>query len=166
VRIRGAELRATKLTDETMNLRHRAALALVGWYLMVPSPSSAAGGSKAPSGQDSADSQIRDEIENEWYDMCPPFTDPPGVAVDAPFTKWEMATHWPNRQECEEDRAGVAKLASEHSDKESRVVMTAAQHCLCFSSNDPRLDQKSVRDIKDDYLDQAYREGLLKRPPK
>jgi hypothetical protein len=146
-----------------MNLRHAAALALVGWYLMVPSPSCAAGSSQTPTGQDSKDSQVRDEIDHEWYEMCPPFsTKPPGFAVTAPFTQWEMETHYPNRDLCEQARNGAAGIATDaHSD-----MAAVLQRCRCFSSNDPRLDQKSVREIKQDYLNQAYREGLLKRPPK
>ena len=106
---------------------------------------------------------MRDEIDHEWYEMCPPFsTKPPGFAVTAPFTQWEMETHYPNRDLCEQARTGAAGIATDaHSD-----MAAVLQRCRCFSSNDPRLDQKSVREIKQDYLNQAYREGLLKRPPK
>jgi len=150
---------------ERMRPRHAAALALVGWYLMVSSPSCAAGGGPRD------DSQVRGEIENEWYLMCPPFTSKPsGVAVNAPFTQWRLGTHWPDREVCEKQQAGVAQLATDKfatsADEHLRTAAIAMQHCLCFSSNDPRLDQKSVRETKDEYLDQAYREGLLKRPPK
>jgi hypothetical protein len=157
--------------SKAMKLRHASALALVGWYLMVPSPSCAAGGSQTHRGQESNDSQVRGEIENEWYLMCPPFTSKPsGVAVNAPFTQWRLGTHWPDREACEKQRAGVAQLAMEKfatsADEHLRTASIAMQHCLCFSSNDQRLDQKSVRETKDEYLDQAYREGLLKSPPK
>ena len=146
-----------------MNPSHVAALALVGWYLMVPSPSCAAGSSQTPTGQDSKDSQVRDEIDHEWYEMCPPFTTKaPGVAVSAPFTKWRISTHSLNRDACEKELAGPA-FANPKLPKE---VVIALQHCRCFSSNDPRLDQKSVRELKQFYLEEAYREGLLKRPPK
>jgi len=172
-----------------MKPRCAAALALVGWYLMVPSPSRAAGGSpgsvdvkaariyaasensEAPGAQGSDDSQLRGEIENEWYVMCPPFTTKPlGIDASAPFTQWRLATHWLNRDECEKNRAGAAQIAAHSlatSDKETlRVAATELQHCRCFSSNDPLLDQKFVRKSKDFYLEQLYHEGLLKRPPK
>ena len=169
-----------------MKPRHAAALALVGWYLMVPLPSRAAGGlpgsvdvkagriyaaSEALGAQDNDDSQIRDEIEHEWYLMCPPFTTkPPGVAANAPFPQWRLGTHWPNREVCEKQRASAARIAMDKfatSEKENlRVAAAALQHCLCFSSNDPRLDQTFVRKLKDFYLEEDYRHGLLKRPPK
>ena len=164
-----------------MNFRHAAALALVGWYLLfVPSPSCAAGGSagsvevkaariyaagensEATGSQGSDDSQFRDEIEHEWYVMCPPFTTkPPGVAVSAPFTQWRLGTYWPNRDVCEKHRAGAARIAMDKfatSEKETLRV-AAMQHCRCFSSNDPRLDQKFVRKLKDFYFERLYREG-------
>lgn len=151
-----------------MKLRHAAALALVGWYLLMPSPSCAAGeNSEAPSAH-SDDSQLRDEIEHEWYVMCPPFTTKPlGVDLSAPFTQWGLATHWPNRDVCEKQRAGAAHSADQWatSEKENmRVAATALQHCRCFSSNDPRLDRKFVRKLKQFYLEQLYREGLLNEP--
>jgi len=172
-----------------MKPSHAAALALVGWYLMVPSPSCAAGSSagsvdvkaariyaanensEAPGAKGSDDSQLRDEIEHEWYVMCPPFTTKPlGVAVSAPFTEWRLGTHWPDREMCEKQRAGGARIATDEfatSEKETlRVAATALQHCRCFSSNDPRLDQKFVRKLKHFYLEQLYRQGLLKGPPK
>ena len=171
-----------------MKLRHSAALVLMGSYLMLPSLSSAAGSvarnadvktariygasenSEAPDAQGNDDSQVRDEIEHEWYLMCPPFTTkPPGVAVNAPFTQWKLGTHWPNRDVCEKQRAGVAQTAGQWATSEKeyrRAAATAMQHCLCFSSNEPRLDQKFVRKLKDFYLEEDYRHGLLKRPPK
>jgi hypothetical protein len=151
-----------------MNLRHAAALAIVGWVLMMPSPSCTAGDSQAPSGQDNHDSQIRDEIENEWYLMCPPFTSNPlGVDVDAPFNRWKQFTHSPNHDECEKQRDRSLKAqALRRTPARYRPAVTALEHCRCFSSNDSRLDQKSVREIKDLYLDEAYRDGLLKQPPK
>jgi len=170
-----------------MKLRHTAALALVGWYLMVPSPSCAAGSSagsvdvrrppiyaasgksEAPGRQGSDDPQLRDEIENEWYLMCPPFTsETPGVDLSAPFTQWRMGTHWPNRVVCEHQRTGLAQNADRWicSHKETfRSAATAAQHCRCFSSSDPRLDKEWVRKVKQGYLEQLYQHGLLKTPP-
>lgn len=147
-----------------MRLRKAAALVLMGWYLSVPLPSCAAGA------QGSDDSQLRDEIEHEWYVMCPPLTTtPPGVAVSAPFTQWRLGTHWPNRDVCEEQRAGAARAGDKFatSEKETlRVAGIALQHCRCFSSDDPRLDQTFVRRLKDFYLEEDYRHGLIKRPPK
>jgi len=173
-----------------MRLRHAAALVLMGWFLVVPSPSRAAGGlrgsvdvkapriyaasenSEAPGAQDNDASQVRDEIEHEWYVMCPPFrTKPFGVAVSAPFTQWDLETHYPSREMCEKRRAAAARMPTEDfptSAKETlRATVTAMQHCRCFSSNDPRLDQKFVRRFKDFYLEATLsRRGLLKRPPK
>jgi hypothetical protein len=154
-----------------MNLRHAASLAFVGWYLMVPSPSCTAGGSQAPGGQDIHDSKIRDEIENEWYLMCPPFTtNPLGVSVSARLNQWRLLTHWPNREACEKQRSGVARIATNEfatSEKETlRVAATAMLHCLCYSSNDPRLDQTFVRKLKDFYLEEDCRHGVLKQPAK
>ena len=173
-----------------MKLLHAAALALVGWFLMVPSPSRAAGdsagsvdvkaariyaageNSEALGAKGSGASQLRDEIEHEWYVMCPPFrTKPFGVAVSAPFTQWDLETHYPNREMCEKRRAAAARMPTEDfpsSAKETlRATVTAMQHCRCFSSNDPRLDQKFVRRFKDFYLEATLsRRGLLKRPPK
>ena len=184
-------------TKSRMNLRHAAALALVGWYLMVPSRSCTAGSSagsvdvkaarvyaagensEAPGAQGSGGSQLRDEIEHEWYVidhewyvMCPPFaTKPLGVAVSAPFTQWDLETRYPNREMCEKRRAAAARMLTEEfptpAKETLRATVTKMQHCRCFSSNDPRLDQKFVRRIKDFYLLATLsRRGLLKMPPK
>lgn len=138
---------------------------LVVVAMLAASENSEAPGAETPGAQGSNDSQLRDEIEeieHEWYVMCPPLTtNPADVAASAPFTQWRLGTHWPNRETCERQRAAVARLVTRRiaNSENERVHIAAMQHCRCFSSNDPRLDQKFVRKLKHFYLEELYREG-------
>jgi len=112
-----------------MNPRHAAALALVGWYLMVPpfKPNSM---------------------------PQPSFTLPSLEArvlnIDAPLSKWEIYVASDSADECEADKTETVKLLNQKTitgkdgavtERGSKVILLAIQlrHAQCIASDDPRL---------------------------
>ena len=110
-----------------MNPRHAAALALVGWYLMLP-PHGSSGGVTAL-----------------------------GVWTDAPMSKWEIDQSFDTADECEQERAriglkaldllksapkGYASLPLQYEGPRWNWAWAAervASHCI--ASDDPRLKE-------------------------
>jgi len=74
-----------------MNLRHAAALALVGWYLILP-PSDADLDSSctgAPTIMDYIRSYVRDQSATRaQFERCLPESE--SIATDAPISKWNQ----------------------------------------------------------------------------
>ncbi len=109
-----------------MNLRHAAALALVGWYLMVP-----------PSLADTSwicGHSFSAELSREWLGWgrgCD--TMQRTVAFDAPVSQWREAAPFETLAECEADRETL------HKSSESATPSFNAQ---CVATDDPRLKEK------------------------
>jgi hypothetical protein len=110
-----------------MNLRHAAALALVGWYLMVP------------------------PTANEVLGLSDPAEDL--VALRAPLSEWFLSHSFDTAQECqrvrekkynERSRAMHDLLKSEgHPDDGPRAQIVAQQMWYqCIATDDPRLKEK------------------------
>lgn len=100
-----------------MNLRHAAALALIGWYLMLPPFKNGAVDPNAPL----SEWQIA-----ERHDSIAP-------------CQWQ-ADHWP-----EQAKRFAQKLSTNQSPGEATnrmantVVAEMAQHAQCIATDDPRL---------------------------
>jgi hypothetical protein len=109
-----------------MNLRHAAALALVGWYLMVP-PLTEDGHPARLSGPISPDSV--------W-----------GVEFKAPLSKWELNGTYNSASQCNEER----ETRSERIRKETHWPEGSRSWAFgedfidsqCIASDDPRLKEK------------------------
>jgi len=139
-----------------MNLRHAAALALVGWYLITPP------------------SQFEPpRLSNGTFDRSAPFSRwlPNGVPnLNAPFKYWRNDGSYDSAKECnsaiesniQELQQAVDKLRSRHlseqqqsaeDDKDDQFFklptgwshgtrhygLTAAMSAQCIASDDPRL---------------------------
>jgi hypothetical protein len=114
-----------------VNLRHAAALALVGWYLMVP--------------------------PFKPHKPQPAFTIPSLEAqilnTDAPLSKWEIYVANDSADECEAFKAATLKLADQQkitgkdgsiTDRGGRAILLEMQlrHSQCVATDDPRLKEK------------------------
>ena len=92
-----------------MILRHAAAFALVGWYLMAPPPVRAAGGCDHVGGpMDPVDCDGEAVPGTLWYLMSPPlvpFTFGESHSdLAAPLSRWMTDGTYPTKQECDEKR--------------------------------------------------------------
>jgi hypothetical protein len=114
-----------------MNLRHAAALALVGWYLMVP--------------------------PFKPHKLQPSFTIPSLEArilnTDAPLSRWEIYVASDSADECEASKAATLKLLDQQkvtgkdgavTDRGARAILLEMQlrHSQCVATDDPRLKGK------------------------
>jgi len=117
----------------SMKPRHAAALALVGWYLMVPPAS-------------------------DWKRLYHLFIEPPGYYshgepfYPAPFCKWEKLGEFYSQVNCESTREFIVR----HDGKLERRPMPPnvpndwipnarqyqANHATCIATDDPRPKQK------------------------
>ncbi|MGD0119685.1 MAG: hypothetical protein ABSD30_16580 [Candidatus Binatus sp.] len=125
--VTGQSIRAT-----TMNLRHTAALALVGWYLMVPPAS------------DWKRFQATEEVSSYFAHLRPFYP--------APFEKWKKLGEFYSQVNCESTREFIVR----HDGKvESRPMPSnaslasipnakqyQANQATCIASDDPRLKVK------------------------
>jgi hypothetical protein len=96
-----------------MNLRHAAAIALVGWYLMVP---------PRPAGP-----RMPGALAG-WPD------------TNAPLSKWIIDKSFDSAEDCER---GFRKLVGEAGiaqDNESAAARFQSFNPLCVATNDPRLN--------------------------
>jgi hypothetical protein len=103
-----------------MNSRHAAALALVGWYLMVP-PSIKVGHNPRHAGRD----------------RVVPYS-------DAPILKWNWAGSFDSVEACQRDQekeiVKAQKLEpAQPAAKRDRSVETGFWEARCIASDDPRL---------------------------
>ena len=107
-----------------MNLRHAAALALVGWYLMVPLPLRADGPIAVPG--------TADVETGLWYLMIAPTNDSAPTCNDCavpfdltrPLTDWRIQQAFPTEHECLDHRPGNAEVSR------------------CVATDDTRLKRK------------------------
>jgi hypothetical protein len=110
-----------------MNLRHAAALTLVGWYLMMPPTADEVLGRSDP-GEDL-------------------------VALSAPLSEWFLSQSFDTAQECERvrekkynegSRAMHDLLKSESHPDDSPRAQIIAQDMFnqCIATDDPRLEEK------------------------
>lgn len=97
-----------------MKLRHAAALALVGWYLMVPPH----------------------RICVDCRDYFQP--DSPNASLD----KWEIVHHFDTLTECKKDLLWYQKTASRGTVVKRPRVPYVATYGQCIASDDPRLKKK------------------------
>jgi hypothetical protein len=118
-----------------MNLRHAVALALVGWYLMVP--------------RVSYDPQIpeRDKGYSGWTSCCLKNDGTPD------FSKWDNVESYDTAAECEDGRSRLdsAKGSTTEAGRDgakhdpeglARASQDAVKKATCLSSDDPRLKEK------------------------
>jgi hypothetical protein len=93
--------------------RHAAALALVGWYLMMP-----------PVKQDCS----------QWPDQ------PCSVHVDmtAPLSKWQHRLVFDSAQECQE-RLATMNSPSDGNSSMDNFLAVMNRNAQCVASDDPRL---------------------------
>jgi hypothetical protein len=118
-----------------MNLRHTAALALVGWYLMVP--------------RVSYDPQIpeHDKGYSGWTSCCLNNDGTPD------FSRWDTVKSYDTAAECEDARSRLdsAKGSTTEAGREGakldlqglvRASQDAVMKAMCLSSDDPRLKEK------------------------
>jgi len=139
----------------TMNLRHAAALALVGWYLMVP-PTQVQLDSTCRSGPSVMDHVTaligRDDVNKVHARRC----DQEGieVALDAPLSAWSQSGEFETLKECkveqqkpmtEQDRMqtalalSVVRESGVTKDALMSSVNLARESARCVASDDPRL---------------------------
>ena len=107
-----------------MNLRHAAALALVGWYLMIP------------------------PVEFKGTATIPKSV---FVASNAPFSEWEMSGSFDTAKECEAARPAIGTPSDfRHQSADdaaakirmSAIVAFAKRYAQCIATDDPRLKGK------------------------
>jgi len=142
----------------SMNPRHAVALALVGWYLMVPPTQEQLDSTcrSGPSVMDHVTALIgRDDAHKVHARRC----DQEGieVALDAPLSAWDQSGEFETLKECkveqqkpmtEQDRMQTALALSVM--RESGVTKDALMSSLnlarasakCIASDDPRLTEK------------------------
>ena len=108
-----------------MKLRHAAALALVGWYLLIPPVFSPMG-----------------RHHRSFNDLS------------APVNKWDVWAKFDSRAACEKEKAHLRseaprrlQFAREHPDQDPNgnlvAVSQAWQLADCVASDDPRLKEPS-----------------------
>ena len=111
-----------------MNLRHAAALALVGWYLMLPPPTP-------------------DGVTNPALRF---------VESDAPLSKWSIQRSYDTAESCEKAKEKAKKAARQaiiseggcfDSDRSVRGRIKTTDEittvdALCIASDDQRLKEK------------------------
>jgi hypothetical protein len=143
-----------------MKFHHTAALALVGWYLMVPPTQeqldSTCRGDSGPSVMDHVAALIgRDDADKVHARRC----DQEGieVALDAPLSAWVQSDEFETLKECkverekpmtEQDKMKTALALSVM--RESGVTKDALMSSLnlarasakCIASDDPRLKER------------------------
>jgi hypothetical protein len=107
-----------------MKPRHAAALALVGWYLMLP-----------PRGGPSGDQFYPDD----------PFSKSAGIGTDrlTGWLKWGK-TEYASKEECDAERQGQKRMFPDPGNipperVTARIIVRGAATLQCIASNDPRL---------------------------
>lgn len=103
-----------------MNLRYAAALALVGWYLMLPTAAEC----------------VESDRGNKWPLMVPPTikTDNgPKIDFNAPLNDWWRMGKYRSREDCERTRANWPT---------GNWTGQQVSHGKCVSIDDPRLKGK------------------------
>ena len=94
-----------------MKPRHAAALALVGWYLMVP------------------------QIQSEKQNLIGPFTE----SHEPDFPNWHQVGSYDTAAECEAARAQLpATLIYDHPVAKDTLAVVA-KFAQCIAPDDPRL---------------------------
>ncbi|HEY9158671.1 hypothetical protein [Candidatus Binatus sp.] len=106
-----------------MNFRHAAALALVGWYLMIP-----------PSLADTwvCRQSVSAELARGWFGWgkdCE--TMARAFVPDAPLSQWHQGAPFETLAECEADRQTLHKYSESG---------TPSFNAECFAADDPRLE--------------------------
>src|ERR1700678_2827608 len=123
-----------------VTLRHTAAFALVGWYLMVP-----------PVKQSwSWSDDVQYWIERPWRE----FTIADNCVPDAPLSEWKQSGEYERLSECQKDQVkapdetkqlidGLDKEIPNAPSKEEKVEeqkeIRCAYHATCVATDDPRL---------------------------
>jgi hypothetical protein len=110
-----------------MNLRHAAALGLLGWYLLLPPYRSKE--TRGPVALRSA--RAASEIFN----------------FDAPLSKWEKKEPFESERDCENEKnklyeEQLTEFAKARRQREKRALgheITRLQHGQCVAGDDPRL---------------------------
>jgi len=104
-----------------MNLRHAAALTLVGWYLMMP-PILAIG-------------DTNDVEHGEWW-----------TQTDAPVFKWQISSSFDSASDCEDLKSklikrGGSEIGHAKANSYNRAFAVASTQALCIATDDPRLKE-------------------------
>jgi hypothetical protein len=102
-----------------MNLRHAAALAFVGWYLMIP--------------------PYHGSVSD--HDIV--------IDRSAPLSKWEILDSFDSANDCADQRMRHQKRTAKYSDSTLSTPETVHQVTLarilsatCIATDDPRLKEK------------------------
>jgi hypothetical protein len=124
-----------------MKLRHAAALALVGWYLMVP-----------PRGVESKDishhlfhdtKEATDALLNKTAEIGPDPTQP--------YSDWAIMSSYDTGGQCEQERRKYLEIAANAKEREYRdsqgqplsdqIKISTKQYefAVCIATDDPRL---------------------------
>jgi hypothetical protein len=96
-----------------MHLHHAAALALVGWYLMVPPP--------------------------QFHSRMPVDPDAP-LSKWTVFSSYDSAAEC-NRDWLEHSKLAKTKLAANPSDEKARIEFHQLMSSQCIATDDPRLKE-------------------------
>jgi hypothetical protein len=105
----------TPVEPRKINLRHAAALALVGWYLLAPPMTGEPGKGKVH------------------------------AFLDTPISQWTQYGGFDSAAECSNARVDqLAKLepAKDEADHDAKVIWSAISRFVCIASDDPRLKEK------------------------
>ena len=105
-----------------MNLRHAAALALVGWYLMAPPTLSIGDTSDIKSGR--------------WR-----------TKVSAPVREWQILESFDSASDCENMKGKLVMRGDKAMDREKassykEAFAIASTQAVCIATDDPRLKEK------------------------
>jgi len=117
-----------------MKPRHAAALALVGWYLMVPPPHTVLQGVgegapliARPAGEEGP-SIVQEEVE---------VPNP-----KAPLSQWSKEASFDTAKECEAKRKANRRAYAGFYRGLRDYALTAAVSAQCVATDDPRLKEK------------------------
>ena len=110
-----------------MKLRHAAALALMGWYLMTPAINPSPGQTGTPA-----------EVMRTGHFY---------VVPDAPLSKWEIQGSFDTASDCEEAQTALFKEGKRDrgrfkSGSWEWAWANASLMALCIATDDPRLTAK------------------------
>jgi hypothetical protein len=120
-----------------MNVRHAAAIALVGWYLMAP------------------------PIRPGWhFDRDWRLTDRPWVHSNLPLSRWDVLKSYETAMECEAAKSKICDdwlsiratdqilgydgpgCQAAEPDRSDLVEVIRNEYLMCIATNDPRLKGK------------------------
>jgi hypothetical protein len=140
-----------------MNPRHAAALALIGWYLMMP-PTQEMLDSSCSNHRSILDSLIATitmESENDWLKRCE--REATMLVSDVPFSRWLQGGEFETLAECRADQnkpltekdtewakfaGGLTASSGVSKEDLIRTQEQALTLSKCIASDDPRLKEK------------------------